>query len=79
MIPRTVVLLLIKPTIFCFLQLFVSAFALLLFSATAAVVFYVLVAVESLDPAARESENVAKKWIYVLPVFNLSRLLLYEK
>ena len=62
--PRTVVLLLIKPTIFCFLHLFVSAFALLLFSATAAVVFYVLVAVESLDPAENPKTSLKSEFTF---------------
>lgn len=39
---------------------FVSAFALFLFSATAAVVFYVLVAFESLDPAANSKTSLTK-------------------
>ena len=62
--PRTVVLLLIKPTIFCFLHLFVSAFALLLFFATAAVVFYVLVAVESLDPAENPKTSLKSEFTF---------------
>ena len=74
--PRTVVLLLIKPTIFCFLHLFVSAFALLLVSATAAVVFYVLVAVESLDPAANPKTSLKSEFTFFQ---SLSRWLLYQK
>ena len=45
-----------------FLHLFVSAFALLLFFATAAVVLYVLVAVESLDPAANPKTSLKSEF-----------------